>query len=230
VLLQISAANPATQVSGQGGDDVVEWLRHRLERIVRSEDDVIVSEDVDRCVQRFTVVGEGVTPQLAGQPAREFGRIGGYAADRRALVESSDHCRERAATVRQADSHLRPACECAARDQCRSCQRRLDRHAGTKAQSHVDHPVREILVRWMDQDQRVEFMCDREEPVQAGVGKLRLPDPRANLDTEKPGAAHALAHLVDGSVGVLQGDGPERSETCWVLECDSVEELVLCCS
>jgi hypothetical protein len=72
-------------------------------------------------------------------------------------------------------------------------------------------------------------MCDREEPVQAGVGKLRIPDPRADLDTEKPGEAHAPADLVDGSVGVLQGDGSQRSEACWVLEGDSGEELVLCC-
>jgi hypothetical protein len=61
------------QVGGQGGDDVVEGLRHRLERVVRSEDDVVVAEDFDRCAQRFAVVGQRVTPQLAGQPARELG-------------------------------------------------------------------------------------------------------------------------------------------------------------
>ena len=73
MLLQIGAADPAVQVGGQGGDDVVEGLRHRLKRVVRSEDDVVGAEDFDRCVQRFTVVGQGVTPQLAGQPTREFG-------------------------------------------------------------------------------------------------------------------------------------------------------------
>ena len=61
------------QVGGQGGDDVVEGLRHRLERVVRSEDDVVAPEDFDRCVQRFAVVGQGVAPQLAGQPTREVG-------------------------------------------------------------------------------------------------------------------------------------------------------------
>jgi hypothetical protein len=73
VLLQIGAADPATQVGGQGGDDVVEGLGHRLERVVRPEDDVAVAEEFDRCVQRFAVVGQGVTPQLAGQPTRELG-------------------------------------------------------------------------------------------------------------------------------------------------------------
>jgi hypothetical protein len=73
-------------------------------------------------------------------------------------------------------------------------------------------------------------MRDREEPVQARVGELSIPDPRADLDTEKPGVAHAPAHLVDGSVRLLQGDGPQRSEACWALEGDSGEELVLCCS
>ena len=61
------------QVGGQSGDDVVEGLRHRLERVVRSEDDVIVAEDFDGCVQRFAVVGQGVTPQLARPPTRELG-------------------------------------------------------------------------------------------------------------------------------------------------------------
>jgi hypothetical protein len=72
MLLQIGAADPALQVGGQGGDDVIEGLGHRLERVVRSEDDMIVAEDFDRGVQRFAVVGQGVTPQLAGQPTREL--------------------------------------------------------------------------------------------------------------------------------------------------------------
>jgi hypothetical protein len=50
-------------------------------------------------------------------------------------------------------------------------------------------------------------MRDREEPVQAGVGELGIPDPRTDLDTDKPGIAHAPPHLVDGSVRVLQGYG-----------------------
>jgi hypothetical protein len=40
------------QVGGQGGDDVVKGLRHRLEWVVRSEDDVVVAENLDRRVQR----------------------------------------------------------------------------------------------------------------------------------------------------------------------------------
>jgi hypothetical protein len=47
-------------------------------------------------------------------------------------------------------------------------------------------------------------MCDGEEPVQARVGKLGISDPRADLDAEKAWVAHAPAHLIDGSVGVLQ--------------------------
>jgi hypothetical protein len=130
------------QVGGQGGDDVVEGLRHRLERVVRSEDDVVVAEDFDGGVQRFPVVRQRVTPQLAGQPTRELGRVNRHAGDRRSLVESSNHRRQRASTVRQADSHFGPACERPARDQCRGCKRRLDRHPGTKAHSAVDGSLR----------------------------------------------------------------------------------------
>jgi hypothetical protein len=73
VLLQIGAADPAVQVAGQGCDDVVEGLRHRGEWVVRSEDDVVVAEEFDGCMQRFAVVGQGVTPQSAGQPTRKLG-------------------------------------------------------------------------------------------------------------------------------------------------------------
>jgi hypothetical protein len=73
MLLQIGAADPAMQVGGQGGDDVVEVLRHRRERVVRSENDMVAAEEFDRCMQRFAVVGQGVTPQSAGQSTREFG-------------------------------------------------------------------------------------------------------------------------------------------------------------
>jgi hypothetical protein len=72
-------------------------------------------------------------------------------------------------------------------------------------------------------------MRDGKEPVEAGVGKLGTSYPRADFDTEKPRMAHAAAHLVDGSVGVLQGDGAQRSEACWVLAGDPGEELVLRC-
>jgi hypothetical protein len=73
VFLQIGAADPATQVGGQAGNDVVEGLGHRRERVVGSEDDVVASEDVDRCFQRWAVVSEAVAPQLAGQAARQVG-------------------------------------------------------------------------------------------------------------------------------------------------------------
>jgi hypothetical protein len=46
-------------------------------------------------------------------------------------------------------------------------------------------------------------MCDRKEPVQTRVGEFEIPDPRADLDTEKSWTAHAPAHLVDGAIGVL---------------------------
>jgi hypothetical protein len=59
----------------------------------------------------------------------------------------------------------------------------------------------------MDQDQSAYFIRDSKEPVEARVGKLGISDPRADLDAEKPRVAHAPAHLVDGSVRVLQGDG-----------------------
>lgn len=59
----------------------------------------------------------------------------------------------------------------------------------------------------MDQDQSAEFMRDRKEAIEAGVGKLGIADPRTDLETDKPWLTHAPAHLVDSSVGVLQGNG-----------------------
>jgi hypothetical protein len=70
-------------------------------------------------------------------------------------------------------------------------------------------------------------MRDSKEPVQAGVGELGNGDPRADLDAEEAPIAHAPAHLVDGPVGVLQGDSAQRSEAGWVLVGDPGEELVL---
>jgi hypothetical protein len=58
VLLQIGAADPAMQVGGQGGDDVVEWLGHRRERVVGSEDDVVAAEDLNSLLQRQVVVSQ----------------------------------------------------------------------------------------------------------------------------------------------------------------------------
>ena len=80
----------------------------------------------------------------------------------------------------------------------------------------------------MDQDQRAEFMRDGEEPVQARVGQFGTVDLRADLDAQESRAAHAPAHLVDGPVGVLQGNGGQRSEACRVRAHDPGEELVLC--
>jgi hypothetical protein len=79
----------------------------------------------------------------------------------------------------------------------------------------------------MDQDQDTKFVRDAKEPVQARVGELDIPDPRADLDTEETRLVHAPAHLVDGPVGVLQCDGAQRSEASWMLVGDPGEELVL---
>jgi hypothetical protein len=79
----------------------------------------------------------------------------------------------------------------------------------------------------MDQDQGAEFMRDGKEPVQARVGELGIPDPRADLDADEARLAHAPAHLVDGPVGVPQRDGAQRSEASWVLVGDPGEELIL---
>jgi hypothetical protein len=79
----------------------------------------------------------------------------------------------------------------------------------------------------MDQDQGAKFMRDGKEPVQARVGELGIPDPRADLDTDEAPLVHAPAHLVYGPVGVLQRDGGQRSEASWVLVGDPCEKLVL---
>ena len=79
----------------------------------------------------------------------------------------------------------------------------------------------------MDQHQGAKFMRDGKEPVQARVGQLHTADPGADLDTEESRMAHAPTHLVDGPVGVLQGDGAQRGEAGWVLAHDPGEELVL---
>ena len=73
MLLQIGAVDPATQVGGQGGDDVVEGPGHRRERIVGSEDHVVAAKHVDRRLQRRAVVRQAVAPQPAGQPTRQVG-------------------------------------------------------------------------------------------------------------------------------------------------------------
>jgi hypothetical protein len=79
----------------------------------------------------------------------------------------------------------------------------------------------------MNQHQRAEFMCDREEPVQARVGEFDAADSGADLDTEESRLAHAPAQLVDGPVGVLKGDGAQRRETAGVLVSDPGEKIVL---
>jgi hypothetical protein len=79
----------------------------------------------------------------------------------------------------------------------------------------------------MNQDQSAEFVRDRKEPVQAGVGKFGISYPRADLDTEKSRVTHAPAQLIDGSVGVLQRDRSQRSEAGRVLVGDPGEEIVL---
>ena len=72
-------------------------------------------------------------------------------------------------------------------------------------------------------------MRDREESIQARVGKLRISDPRADLYAKKTAVAHASAHLIDGSVRVLQSNGSQRSEAARVRVGDPSEELVLRC-
>jgi hypothetical protein len=66
-----------------------------------------------------------------------------------------------------------------------------------------------------------------KEPVQARVCQLDAADLSADLDTDESPMAHAPAHLVDGPVGILQGDGAQRSEAGWVPVGDPGEELVL---
>jgi hypothetical protein len=140
VFLHICAADPALQVGGQGGDYVIDGFGHRREWVVGSEDDVVATEDVDRCMQRIAVVCQTVAKQPPRQATRQVGRVGGHAGDDRAFVESSDHCGQRASAVRQADSHLWPTRQCAADDQCRRCQCGLDRHPGAEAHSQFGYP------------------------------------------------------------------------------------------
>jgi hypothetical protein len=70
-------------------------------------------------------------------------------------------------------------------------------------------------------------MRDGKKSVQAGVGEFGIPDPRADLDSEEAALVHAPAHLVDAAIGILQGDGAQRSEATGVIVGDSGEELVL---
>jgi hypothetical protein len=70
-------------------------------------------------------------------------------------------------------------------------------------------------------------MRDGKKPVEARIGQLGTADLRADLDTEEAPLAHAPVHLLDGPVGVLQGDRAQRSEAGWVLLHDPGEELVL---
>jgi hypothetical protein len=112
-------------------------------------------------------------------------------------------------------------------DECRRCQRRLGGHSCGEAQPEVGHSGGQVLVTGVDQDQGTKFMRDSKEPVQARVGELDIPDPRADLDTEETRLVHAPAHLLDGPVGVLQCDGAQRSEASWMLVGDPGEELVL---
>jgi hypothetical protein len=90
----------------------------------------------------------------------------------------------------------------------------------------LGHARRQVLVTGMDQHQGAKFSREGEKPVQAGIGEFGIPDPRADLDPQKA-PAHAPAHLVDGQVGILQGDGAKTSEASRVLVGDPGEELVL---
>lgn len=79
----------------------------------------------------------------------------------------------------------------------------------------------------MDENQGVELVGDSEKPIQAGVGEFGVTDPRTDLHAEEATVAHAPAHLVDGAVGVLQGNGAKRGESGRVPVNDLGEELVL---
>jgi hypothetical protein len=73
MFLHIGAADPALQVWGQGGDDVIDGLGHRREWVVGSEDNVVAAEHVDRCLQRVEAVCQTVAPQPPGQATRQVG-------------------------------------------------------------------------------------------------------------------------------------------------------------
>jgi hypothetical protein len=79
----------------------------------------------------------------------------------------------------------------------------------------------------MDEDQRTEFVRDGEEPVKARVGELDIADPGTDFDTEESATVHALPHLLDGPVGVLQGDGAQCCKARRMSVHQSREELVL---
>ena len=79
----------------------------------------------------------------------------------------------------------------------------------------------------MYQDHGAKFMRYGEEPVQARVGQLEATDLCADLDAEESVTTHEPAHLIDGAIGVLQGDGAERSEAGRVPVREPGEELVL---
>jgi len=119
-----------------------------------------------------------------------------------------------------------PSRERAADQQRGRCQRRLDRHSGAEGKPKRGCARRQVLVTGMDQHQGAEFSRGGKEAVQPGVAEFGIPDPRADLDTQKA-PAHAVAHLVYGQVRVLQGDGAQRGKAGWVLLDDPGEEVVL---
>lgn len=66
-----------------------------------------------------------------------------------------------------------------------------------------------------------------KESVQARIAQLGVDDLRADLDSEESRTPHAPTHLLDGKVGILQGDGGQRSKPGGVLLHESGKELVL---
>lgn len=129
--------------------------------------------------------------------------------------------------MRQADCHFGPACQGTADQQGRSRQGGLDRHSGAETQPESGNPGRKVLVAGMDKDQSAKFSRDGKKAVQTGVGKLGVRDTRSDLDTVKAELTHTTAHLVDGSVGILQGNRAQRSEAGRVLVGNSCHEVVL---
>lgn len=79
----------------------------------------------------------------------------------------------------------------------------------------------------MDENQGAELVGDSEKPIQAGIGEFGVADARTDLHAEEASVAHAPAHLVDGTVGILQGNRAKRGESGRVLVDNSSEELVL---
>lgn len=70
-------------------------------------------------------------------------------------------------------------------------------------------------------------MRHSKESVQARVTQFGPDHLRADLDSEESRTVHTPAHLLDGKVGILQGDGAQRGEPGGMLPHDSAEELVL---